>query len=109
MAVFRAREAFAYTDKQGVPRVIRPGDLVSSDDPNFKGKEHLFETVEVAAARAAGVETATVETTTAEPGERRSLSTPSRKARRGKADDEAGQETTPTDSKTDTGAPDKGE
>lgn len=71
--VYRARSAFAFTDKQGVPRVITVGHLMSSDDPNFKGKEKLFEPVETAAARAAGVEDAT-----AEPGALRSLSTPRR-------------------------------
>lgn len=73
MAVYRAREAFAYTDKQGTPRAISPGYLMSDDDPNFKGKEKLFEPVEVAAARAAGIEE-----TTAEPGALRSLSVPRR-------------------------------
>lgn len=67
--VFRAREAFAYTDKQGVPRVVSPGFLISSDDPNYKGKEHLFEPVEAAAARSAGA----VEEATAEPGVPRSM------------------------------------
>ncbi|MGW6121500.1 hypothetical protein ACWFRF_20830 [Nocardia sp. NPDC055165] len=69
--ILRAREAFSYTDKSGVPRVVRPGDLVDSDDPDVKGREHLFETVEVAANRAAGA----VEQTTAAPGEKRTVST----------------------------------
>lgn len=79
MAVYRAREAFAFTDKQGVPRVVTAGHLMSDDDPNFKGKEKLFEPVEVAAARAAGVEEAT-----AEPGALRSI-IPARRARGGKS------------------------
>lgn len=85
--VFRAREAFAYTDKQGVPRVVAPGHLMSSNDPNFKGKEHLFEPVEVAAAREAHTTDSNVETATAEPGARRSVSTPKRRGRGGKDDD----------------------
>ncbi len=69
-AIYRAREAFAFTDKRGVPRVVNAGDLIAADDPSLKGKIHLFEQVELAAARASGVEEAT-----AEPGSRRSLST----------------------------------
>lgn len=81
MTIHRAIEAFAYGDKSGVPRSVAPGDLMSSDDPNFKGREHLFEKVEVAADRQSAEPTKppkppTVETATAEPGERRSISTP---------------------------------
>ena len=47
----RAIEAFAFTGKNGVPRVITPGTLMAVDDPDFKGKESFFEPVEVAAAR----------------------------------------------------------
>lgn len=62
--VFRAVEAFAFTSKSGVPRVITPGALISSDDPDYKGREHLFEPVALAANRA-------METASAGPGERR--------------------------------------
>ena len=71
--IYRAVEAFAFADKGGVPHSVTPGDLRSGDDPNFKGREHLFESVEVAAARKAG---RAVETATAAPGESRSLSRP---------------------------------
>jgi hypothetical protein len=47
----RAIEAFAFTDHTGVPRVVTPGVLMSDEDPDYKGKESLFESVEVAAAR----------------------------------------------------------
>jgi hypothetical protein len=47
----RAIEAFAFTGKDGVPRVVTPGFLMSTDDVDYKGKESLFESVEVAAAR----------------------------------------------------------
>ena len=67
--IFRATQAFAFTDKSGTPRSICAGDLISADDPNFKGKEHLFEPVEVAAARAVKTETAS-----AAPGELRTRS-----------------------------------
>lgn len=68
--IFRAKEPFACADGNGVVRSIAPGALFSVDDPIYKGRRHLFEPVEVAAARAAGVEDAT-----AEPGALRSVST----------------------------------
>lgn len=63
---FRVKEAFAY----GEHNVATPGQIWSSDNPNLKGREHLFEPVEVAAARAVGA----TETATAGPGEARSRS-----------------------------------
>jgi hypothetical protein len=78
MAVFRAIESFAFTGHDGVPRSIRPGTLMSDDDPDYKGKESLFEPVEVAAARpaqqASGVEDATAQTDT-----KRSVARPRRR------------------------------
>lgn len=74
MATLRAREPFSYNDINGVPRNVSAGDLFDSADRNVKGRELLFEAVEVDIDRrrkaAAGVEDAT-----AEPGERRSVST----------------------------------
>lgn len=64
--IFRAVEAFAFANKGGVPHSVAPGDLMSDEDPNYKGREHLFEPVEVATARQAATETAS-----AAPGERR--------------------------------------
>lgn len=68
MAFYRCREAFTFTDSSGVPRVVTPGDLVNSDDPDFAKRLSFFEPVEVAASRRAAVETAT-----AAPGEVRSV------------------------------------
>jgi hypothetical protein len=48
-----------------VPRNFAPGDLIASDDPGFKGREHLFQPVEVAAY-------GRTETATSAPGETRS-------------------------------------
>ena len=45
-----AIEAFAFTGCDGVPRVVTPGTLMAVDDPDYKGREALFE-VETAAAR----------------------------------------------------------
>jgi hypothetical protein len=62
--VFRATEPFSFTSHTGVPRVVRAGDLMADDDPDFKGRAHLFEPAVNAANRAS-------ETASAAPGERR--------------------------------------
>lgn len=67
--VYRATQPFiAFSD--GIPRVIKIGDPIVDDDPAYQGREEHFEPMEVAAARYAGVES-----TTAAPGELRSVST----------------------------------
>jgi hypothetical protein len=63
--IYRAKEAFSLPSH----RVIVPGDLLSSDDPDFKGREHLFEPVAAAAARV--MDNVATETATTAPGERR--------------------------------------
>ena len=68
MAVLRCIEAFAYTEKNGVQRVVNPGSLVEDKDPCVKGREHWFESVEANAFRA--TERA-VEQATSAPGEKR--------------------------------------
>lgn len=83
MSVVRAREAFAFTDTHGIPRVVRPGDLFNADDPAVIKRASLFEPVELAAQRAEEAvappvvvtTTPTVEAATAAPGEKRSVST----------------------------------
>lgn len=76
MAVLCCVEAFAYSEPNGVQRVLRPGDLVDDNDPAVKGRERMFETVEAnarrATDRAAGkpVE-GVIEQATAAPGEKR--------------------------------------
>lgn len=72
MPIFRAKQPFAYTDATGVPRTVRAGDLFDSGDACLKGRDHLFEPVEVGAER----RRATVEDATAAPGEKRSISAP---------------------------------
>lgn len=66
MTILRAKEPFSYIDANGVPRVVSPGTLCDDSDPDVAKRLNLFEPVEVAAARASGVESAT-----AEPGARR--------------------------------------
>ena len=67
--VFRCKEPFSY-DVKGIPTVVRLGDLVTDDDPRFRGHEQFFERGEDAAASGRAVERAT-----AEPGGARVLST----------------------------------
>ncbi|AMU39237.1 hypothetical protein A3N99_02805 [Mycobacteroides abscessus] len=71
MGHVRAKEAFAYTDHNGIPRVVRPGAIFTDDDPAVTKRAHLFEPIE------AGIERRqpTVEDATAEPGAKRSVST----------------------------------
>lgn len=79
MATVRAKEAFSYNDVNGVPVLVAAGALFDASDPDVKKRAHLFEEPEVAAARRkrrnSGVEDAT-----AEPGQKRSVSTTRRKA-----------------------------
>jgi hypothetical protein len=60
MAVLACTGAFAYSEPNGVQRVLRPGDLVDEKDPCVKGREVYFEPVEAnvhrATERAAGRE-----------------------------------------------------
>jgi len=78
MAVLRCVEAFAYSEPNGVQRVLRPGDLVESDDPAVKGREQWFETVEANVKRATerreGKDSSdgVIEQATSAPGEKRS-------------------------------------
>lgn len=75
MAVFRAKEGFSYDDRDGVPRIVVPGTLMSDSDPGFKGREGLFEPVEAhLAADSARRRGKAVEDASAEPGVRRSAS-----------------------------------
>ncbi|MFB7597256.1 hypothetical protein [Streptomyces sp. NPDC056160] len=71
MALRCTKSFSAYAD--GVPRVVRAGQLLDDDDPIVQGREASFESVDAhLAARRPQVEQAT-----ADPGEQRSLSTPS--------------------------------
>lgn len=64
MAVVRAIEAFTYTDRAGVPQIVRVGDLLDESDPCVSKRRNLFESVDTAVR--GGVEAAT-----AVPGEKR--------------------------------------
>lgn len=71
--IYRVKEPFSYTDDRGVPRVMRVGDLVTADHDAYRANwSHLFEPVVEAAERGPSAE---VESATAAPGEKRSVST----------------------------------
>lgn len=91
MNIKRVRESFSYWDESGKPHSFQAGMIVDIDRTSgYKGREHLFEDVDVyvdrveeekATAAKAGKATSTrktepVETATAEPGEKRDLTTP---------------------------------
>lgn len=76
MAV-RVKESHSFDAPNGAQVNLRRGQLFPDDHPYVKGREHLFEPAEDAAARSAGTGAA-VETATAAPGERRLVA---RKAR----------------------------
>lgn len=58
MGVLRCVSPFAFSDTDGVQRVIRDGDLVDEKDPLVKGRELMFEAVEVTVDRKARAESA---------------------------------------------------
>ena len=70
--VWRVKESYSF-DHEGVPVVMRVGDLLEDNDPRAVGREAFLEPAQDAAQRAAGT-TAAVETTSAAPGERRASS-----------------------------------
>lgn len=61
---YRVREAFAFTDHRGVPRVCSVGEILSSDDPDLRGREALCDKLSDFVSRAPASETAS-----AAPGE----------------------------------------
>lgn len=76
MAVYRAKAGFCYDDKDGVPRIVAPGELMLDTDPGFKGREDLFDPVEAhVATESARRRGKPVEDASAEPNSRRSVST----------------------------------
>jgi hypothetical protein len=74
MATLRCKEPFS-ADIDGVPRTIPGGALIDSSDPIVKGREHLFETVDVYMAGRES-KAAPVESASAAPGEKRSVRAP---------------------------------
>lgn len=78
MSIVRAKESFTYWDKNGVPRDIVAGTLIdpATSPEAYKNRDHLFEPVEL------HVENKTpktsVENASAEPGEKRTVTTPAR-------------------------------
>lgn len=73
MPARRARRAFAWTDDNGVPRVVKAGDIVDAAAPCVQGREALFEPL---LADAAPPPAGRIEEATAPPGDRRELPPP---------------------------------
>ena len=74
-------QPYAVYSDAGFPRVIRQGDVISTDDPAYKGREYRFETLDQHAEReherrSGGNVMRRVERTTAAPGERRDVDIP---------------------------------
>lgn len=67
MPTVRAKEPFAFPGGDGYLQNVAAGSLFDSEDPCVKKRPHLFEAVEVAAAR----RSAATETASASPGESR--------------------------------------
>lgn len=67
-----AKETFTYDGPDGAQVVIHRGRPIPDGHPAIKGREHLFEPADSVAVRGSGV-AAAVETATAAPGERRSV------------------------------------
>lgn len=83
MATLRVKEPFAVFSDQS--RIYHAGALVDSADPVVKGRESAFEPVDAAATRR--TTGASVETATAAPGEKRSVTPAVKKAAAKKAGD----------------------
>jgi hypothetical protein len=68
-----AKDTFAFDAPNGAQVVVRRGQVFPDEHPYVKGREQLFEPVEVTAARAVGATgaAAAVETATAAPAQRR--------------------------------------
>lgn len=64
-----------FVDK-GVPRHVSVGDLMSESDPGFKGRESLFEKVEVHVENAYARRHGLTETASAAPNEVRTVTPP---------------------------------
>lgn len=79
---YRATEAFAFVDDNGVPWPVTPGTIVAKSDRAYKGRESSFEPVEASVHQSSRASHA-VETASAAPGERRA------RGRKAKAEKEA--------------------
>jgi hypothetical protein len=75
MALLRCTEAFSVW-QGGIPRVLRPGDVVEDSDSCVEGRERYFEPIEVQVER----DRTRLEAATAAPGEKRTRTAPRRRA-----------------------------
>lgn len=78
MAIKRVRESFSWWDSNNAPHDMPAGTIVDSERTEaYKGREHLFEDVDVYVDRmgekSAGYAAPKPEQATADPGEKRSV------------------------------------
>lgn len=74
MNIKRVRESFTF-DENGRPVTFSAGDLVDVDTVSgYKGREHLFEEVSIYVGRKAKPKA--VESASANPGEKKSITSP---------------------------------
>jgi hypothetical protein len=87
MGFYRCLQAIAFDrPNNGGGSVLSPDQVVSSDDPMFEGRQDLFDDTDIfepldsRERRSATTLTPAVESATAAPGEKRSVSRPRRSA-----------------------------
>lgn len=78
MTIKRVKAPFAIGGEGGSHRVFSAGDLVDTSDEAYKGREHLFEDLDLAVTRKAEPQTSVthashVERTTADPEDKRDV------------------------------------
>jgi hypothetical protein len=90
MSLLRVKESHSQFDKNGVPHVLVAGQLVDSDSPLVKGREHLFEDADVVvrAERPTSFKAVVTETADAAPGTARVRTTPPAKKATAKGKDD---------------------
>lgn len=71
--IMEAAESFSVYLKDGTPFVVVTGERFWSDDPIVEGREHLFGELSVRSSRPARPASRAVETASAAPGSRRTV------------------------------------
>lgn len=75
--ILEASEPFSVTLQDGTPYSVATGDRFYSDDPVVRGREKLFGELQVRSSRPTRpVSSPAVETASADPGEKRSVTSP---------------------------------
>jgi hypothetical protein len=81
---FHPQEPFTIQGRDGLPRTFTPDQVIADDDPDYKGREQLFEPVSKSVERASQSRSSggpmaarAAETASAAPGEKRFRTQPS--------------------------------